>query len=154
MELDDTASILANTEYFRMCSHEQLRLMAFASERHRFMAGETLFVAGDSARGAYVLLSGRVDIKDTPNAEPYTVSDVGMIVGATALVLQKPRAFTATATSDVETLFVPREAFLKLARQYPDFAKQLADRMRRELTGYLDAVTSVKDRMKVSEGEE
>lgn len=151
MELDDSASILAKTEFFSICSNEQLRLMAFASERHRFSAGENLWESGDSSRGAYVLMNGRIAIKDDPEAQipPYVVSEPNTVIATTALVLPKPRTSTATAISDVETLFVPREAFLKLARQYPVFAQHLANRVRGELTNYLGTVTALKDRIRI-----
>jgi CRP-like cAMP-binding protein len=156
MELDDTASILANTEFFRICSPEQMRLLAFASERHRFSEGETIFVAGDSSRGAYVLVAGQVTIADDPDrqAKAHRVTEPGTVIGATALVLPKPRAGTAIAASDVDTLFVPREAFMKLARQNPELASLAAERLRSELTGYLGTITALKDRISVPEGEE
>ena len=47
----------------------------------------------------------------------------------------------------VETLFVPRAAFMKLAQQYPDLAARAADRIRRELSGYLGAIESLKPKM-------
>ena len=66
---------------------------------------------------------------------------------AMSLVVAKPRPVTVKAVDNVETLFVPRSAFLKLANQAPDLAKRAADRIRSELIGYLGAIEQVKPKM-------
>ena len=50
----------------------------------------------------------------------------------------------------METLFVPRTAFLKLATQYPDLAARAADRIRSELAGYLGAIEEARGRFRKS----
>ncbi|MNJ03038.1 Cyclic nucleotide-binding domain protein [compost metagenome] len=65
-----------------------------------------------------------------------------------ALILDKPRPVTITAVTDCELLFVPRSAFLKLIRQYPELAQKAAQRIERELTGYLGALDPLKRKMK------
>ena len=47
------------------------------------------------------------------------------------------------AVDNVETLFVPRSAFMKLANQAPDLAAKVADRIRQELMGYLGEIERV-----------
>ena len=69
-----------------------------------------------------------------------------------SLVGAKPRPVTVKAVDNVETLFVPRSAFMKLANQAPDLAQRAADRIRRELTGYLSAVEQVKGKIGSSKG--
>ena len=64
-----------------------------------------------------------------------------------ALVVAKARPVTVKAIDSVETLFVPRSAFMKLAQQYPDLAARAADRIRRDLTGYLGAIETVRPKM-------
>ena len=63
-----------------------------------------------------------------------------------ALVVAKPRPVTIKSVDAVETLFVPRTAFMKLATQYPDLAGRAADRIRRELTSYLGAIEGARGR--------
>jgi CRP-like cAMP-binding protein len=50
--------------------------------------------------------------------------------------------------TDCELLFVPRAAFLKLVRQYPELAQKAAQRIERELNGYLNALDPLKRKMK------
>jgi hypothetical protein len=54
---------------------------------------------------------------------------------------------TVKAVDNVETLFVPRSAFIKHCNQAPDLAARAADRVRRELMGYLSAVEAVKQKI-------
>ena len=50
------------------------------------------------------------------------------------------RIVAVTPLHIVETLIVPRQAFLKLANQSPELARRAADRIRRDLTGFVSAV--------------
>jgi len=63
------------------------------------------------------------------------------LVGEFGLMLTRPRGMTMTADGPAKLLFVPREAFLKLLRNEPELAGQVAARLRRQLAHYLDAVT-------------
>jgi CRP-like cAMP-binding protein len=63
-----------------------------------------------------------------------------------ALVIAKPRPVTIKAIDAVETLFVPRNAFMKLINQSPALAARAADRIRRDLSGYLEAIESTRGR--------
>ncbi|HEY4199392.1 MAG TPA: cyclic nucleotide-binding domain-containing protein [Devosiaceae bacterium] len=153
MQLDDAATILAHADFFAICNDEQRRLLAFASERQSFTAGGALFAEGEVPQGAHVLISGRIRI--APQGEgagkPKDITMEGALIGAMALVLSKPRPVTVTALTPVETLFVPRQAFLKLAKQYPDLAERAADHIRMELSAYLGAITPLHGRMNKDE---
>jgi len=148
MQLDDAATILGRADFFEVCDAEQRRLLAFASERKRFRPGAVIYGAGDQPEGAHVLISGTVaTTHDGAENNPFLIHDTGSVLGAMALVVAKPRPVTVKAVDAVETLFVPRTAFMKLAQQYPDLAQRAADRIRRELSGYLGAIESIKPRI-------
>jgi CRP-like cAMP-binding protein len=152
MQLDDAATILAHADFFAICNNEQCRLLAFASERQRHAAGAELYAAGTVPGGAHVLISGRLRV--TPEAgggKPYDVITPGALIGAMALVLTRKRPVTVTALTEAETLFVPRQAFLKLAGQYPELAARAADHIRGELSAYLGAITPLRGRIRKDE---
>ena len=95
-----------------------------------------------------MLISGTVaTTRQGGEDNPYLIHESGAVLGAMALVVAKPRPVTVKAVDAVETLFVPRTAFMKLANQYPDLAQRAADRIRAELTGYLGAIEQLKPRM-------
>jgi CRP-like cAMP-binding protein len=139
--LEDAATILSRAEFFEICSAEQRRLLAFASERRRHPAGATIYKGGDVSDGAHVLVSGTVTVVgDRAEASPRIINQPGVVFGAMALFVAKPRPVTVKAVDSVETLFVPRTAFMKLAKQFPDMAARAAKRIQRDVVGYLGAV--------------
>ncbi|HEV7277897.1 MAG TPA: cyclic nucleotide-binding domain-containing protein [Devosiaceae bacterium] len=153
MQLDDAATIIGRAEFFDICDAEQRRLLAFASERKRFRPGAAIYASGDTPDGAHVLVSGTVATTQQGAEEnPYLIHETGAVLGAMALILSKPRPVTAKAVDAVETLFVPRTAFLKLCNQSPDLAVRAADRIRRDLGGYLNAIARLRSKMGSSKG--
>ena len=144
MQLEDAATILARTEFFRICDAEQRRLLAFASVRKRHKAASIIYEAGEPATGAMVLIAGTVQTFEPGDEEnPFVVSTVGALLGSVSLVIDKPRPFTIKAVDQVETLLIPRSAFMKLCNQYPDLAARTADRIRGDLSGYLGAIETL-----------
>ncbi len=142
MQIDDAASILARADFFDICTEDELRLLAFASERLRYETGAVITHPGDVPAGAQVLIRGTVSIATGERGEvkPRVVSQPGAVIDTMALMVGKPRHVTVTAVTSVETLLVPRSSFLKLASQSPEFAQRAADRIRRDLVGFVSAV--------------
>ncbi|MGN6489384.1 MAG: cyclic nucleotide-binding domain-containing protein [Devosia sp.] len=148
MQLDDTATLLGRAEFFDICDADQRRLLAFASERKKFRPGSVIYAAGDVPEGAHVLISGTVaTLHEGREDNPFLVHQQGALLGAMSLVVAKPRPVTVKAVDAVETLFVPRTAFMKLANQYPALAARAAERIRTELLDYLGAVSSLKGKI-------
>ena len=83
---------------------------------------------------------------------PFVVTTEGAVLGAMSLVISKPRPVTIKAIDSVETLFVPRAAFLKLCQQSPELAARAADRIRGELMDYLGAIETMRGRIGVVQG--
>jgi CRP-like cAMP-binding protein len=153
MQLDDATTILGRADFFEVCDAEQRRLLAFASERKRFKPGSVLYQAGDVPEGAHVLVHGTVATYQGDDTEnPFVITQLGSTLGAISLVIARARPVTLKAVDNVETLFVPRTAFMKLANQTPDLAARAADRIRRELTGYLGAIEQVRGKIGSSKG--
>jgi CRP-like cAMP-binding protein len=153
MQLDDATTILGRADFFEVCDAEQRRLLAFASERKKYRPGSVVYQAGEVPEGAHVLVTGTVaSYQEGDENNPFVITTQGAVLGAMSLVVAKPRPVTIKAVDNVETLFVPRTAFLKLANQAPDLARRAADRIRGELMGYLSAVEQVKPKIGNSKG--
>jgi CRP-like cAMP-binding protein len=142
MELDDTYSILASAEFFEICDAEQRRLLAFASERRHYRAGQLLFDHGSASDGAYIVHRGTVAVADDPTQpdHAYKAAGPGLLLGEMGLLLSRPRVAMVTAITDLDILFVPRQAFTKLMHQYPDMAGRAAERIQEELGSYLGSL--------------
>lgn len=148
MQLDDAATILSRAEFFEICDAEQRRLLAFASERKSFRPGTVICQSGEVPEGAHVLLSGTIaTTQNGAEDNPFIVHEQGSVIGAISLVVAKPRPLTVKAIDAVETLLVPRSAFMKLAHQYPDLAARAAARIRQDLSGYLGAIEKLRPKM-------
>jgi CRP-like cAMP-binding protein len=148
MRMDDAAGVLARADFFDICDDEERRMLAFAGDRLRFVPGEVIYQAGDVPLGAFVLVSGVVGAQHEGEDAPYELSETGSVISPTALIIAKPRPVTFTALSDTEVLFVPRAAFMKLARQDPDLAQRAAQRIQQDLGKYMHALEPLRQRMK------
>jgi len=145
---DDAAEALARAEFFDICDDQQRSMLAFAGDTRTFSADEVLYKAGDTPEGALVLIEGTLRVRPQAAGKPYALSEPGSVVSALALVLDKPRPITVTAVTDVRVLMVPRQAFRKLMQQSPELAQRAAERIEREISGYLGALEPLRRRMK------
>ena len=153
MQLDDAATILSRADFFEVCDAEQRRLLAFAAERKSYRPGEAIYLAGQVPEGAHVLISGTVaTVREGLENDPFVIHQQGAVLGALALVVARARPVTVKAVDAVETLFVPRAAFMKLAQQNPDLAARAADRIRRDLAGYVGAIEPVRRKFNGAKG--
>jgi len=150
MRMDDAAGVLSRADFFDICDEEQLRMLGFAGDRKHFEADAVIYKAGDVPQGAYVLIEGTVKARHegAEAGKPYALSEPGSVISPTALIIEKPRPVTFTAVTDCELLFVPRTAFMKLARQYPDLAQRAAQRIQQDLGRYMHALEPLRGKMK------
>ncbi|MFD1253926.1 Crp/Fnr family transcriptional regulator [Devosia equisanguinis] len=148
--MDDAAGVLSQADFFDICDDEQRRMLGFAGDRQHFDADDVIYRAGDVPQGAYVLMDGTVKARHegAEAGKPYALSEPGSVISPTALILDKPRPVTFTAVTDCELLFVPRSAFLKLLRQYPDLAQRAAQRIEQDLGRYMHALEPLRRKMK------
>lgn len=149
MRMDDAAGILARADFFEICDEGQRGLLGFASDFQHFEADAVIYKAGEVPQGAFVLVEGTVRARhEGPEAgKPYAISEPGSVISFTALILTKPRPVTFTAVTDCDMLFVPRAAFLKLAKQDPDLAERAVSRLQQDLGSYLGALQPLRRRM-------
>ena len=147
--MDDTAAILARAEFFEMCDDDQRRMLAFAGDQQHFGAEQVLYRAGEVPSGAFVLLTGSLQVApEGIGAVPYALDEPGSVVSAMALILPKPRPVTITALTESEVFFVPRHAFMKLVHQSPVLAQRVAARIQADLGSYLGALEPLRQKIK------
>ncbi len=141
MGLEDIIEIIKDAEFFSICNEEQLRLLAFASERRHYDAKEIIVDKIIGYDGAYIIINGDVSVSDDLERgnNSYIISGANTLVGERSLLLNKPLRSLIIANSEVEALFVPHKAFYKLLQQYPDIATIIKQRIETELDNYLRA---------------
>ena len=135
MSLNEEVELLRNIPLFAKIDPAKLKLLAFASERMFFAAGQELFHYGDHGDMAYIIIEGRAQILiDTPTGD-IVVAEVGMndIVGEIAILCDVPRTATVQATEKMTTLAISKDLFFQMVREYPQMAieimRELAHRL-------------------------
>jgi CRP-like cAMP-binding protein len=115
-------------------SHEALyALLGRAGLPRTHSAGEVVFEKGDHGDAMFVVMRGRVSLKD--GDQSYDTVDAPGLFGEMALIESKPRALTAVAEDEVELVEIRARTFWVLVHETPYFAQLvmsvMADRLRR-----------------------
>lgn len=140
MSLVEEVAALRTIPMFAKVDDAKLRLLAFASDRIRFAAGEALFHQDEEGDAAYILLSGSADIEvASPEGAAVKVAEIGPsdFVGEIAVLCDIPRTATVRATVPTETLVISKDLFFKMVTQFPDVAVEVM----RSLAMRLDQTT-------------
>ncbi len=105
--------------------------------RRSFADGDVIFREGESSDGAYLVVSGVVDIVTgygTPRQKVIAVLSKGQYFGEMGAVDDHPRSATAVAHGDADCMFVGHEEFMKTLLEDPkeaiDLLKILFERLR------------------------
>lgn len=104
---------------------EELRRLG---ARRRFPAGAVLFVEGDPAHEALVLLSGevKVSVGSTEGKEiVLEVFEAGALLGELSVIDGNPRSATVTALTPIEVLAVATGAFNDFLDRHPRVLRRL-----------------------------
>jgi CRP-like cAMP-binding protein len=136
MLLKDEVDLLRKVPLFAHLDPAKLKLLAFTSTRASFKPGQELFHQGDEGDAAYLILSGEADVvADTPSGE-VLVATVGQnaIIGEIAILCEVPRTATVRAASQLETLKIEKEHFLRLIREFPDMSVEIMRELGQRLT--------------------
>jgi CRP-like cAMP-binding protein len=137
MLLKDEAHVLRGVPLFAGMDPTKLKLLAFASDRVRFKEGQVLFRQGDAPNGAFVILSGEVEVMSGPQGAERRIGTAGArdVVGEVAILSDQPRDTTVIARTHVEALRITKDHFHKLLACCPGTMAQiirvLGDRMAR-----------------------
>jgi CRP/FNR family cyclic AMP-dependent transcriptional regulator len=98
--------------------------------------GEVIYKPGAKPRAVYFIKSGRVrmvTVNDDGKEFIQGIFKTNEYFGEPALLLNKPYLAYTIADQDAEIITVPREAFLQLLQDKPDFNMQLIEDMSNRL---------------------
>ena len=118
-----TARKLHETAQTRGVPAEVVARVLAECRRRRFRRGDQLFAEGDPPDGLHLIAEGRVAIRvSLPSGNNATIDVVGPgdAIGELALLLpETPRAATAVALEEVETLLLSARSFADLRDRFP-----------------------------------
>jgi CRP/FNR family transcriptional regulator len=137
MTLDKVAA-LKRTALFEELDDETLRSVALRAVPRSFRKDEVLFIAGEKARGLYVIVTGSVRAfrESTDGREQVIhVERAGATIAEVPVFDDGDYPSTVAAEEDTETLFLDKRDVLHFCLQYPEISlgavRVLAGRLRR-----------------------
>lgn len=152
MSLQNEVDQLRRIPLFAHIDTAKLKLMAFTSERLTFSAGQALFREGDPGDGAYLILSGSVDVQLNSQAGPITIAHLeqNAFVGEMSILCDVPRTASVSASETVDALKIKKETFFQLLKDVPQMSleimRELAQRLHHTNEELRDAKAQLKAR--------
>ncbi len=129
---------LRKTEMFGSLSGEELKVVAKSCVEKPLKKGETLFCAGDEARGLYVIAKGSLRAfrtNEDGREQVIHVERAGTTMAEVPVFDDRPYPSTVVAEEDSDVLFISKADVKRLCLQHPAIAlsalKLLAARLRK-----------------------
>lgn len=127
MSLQEEVDLLRRIPLFAKVEPPKLKLLAFASERVTFEAGQELFHQGDMPDAAYIIIDGSADVMLDTQRGRVTVATIGRneLVGEIGIICDVPRTATVLAKSRLVTLKVNKDLLLRMITDFPTMAIEI-----------------------------
>lgn len=100
------------------------RAIAEAIQDVAYEAGSKIFERGDDPDSQYWITSGEVDLVSSDGDDPWHFGQ-GAVIGILDVLLERPRARTAVAITDVQLMRLPAEDWLEILEDNPEYLAQL-----------------------------
>jgi CRP-like cAMP-binding protein len=134
----DKIEALRRTALFGELEEPELRALAARAVEHKLARDEILFVAGDAARGLYVIVEGAVRaFRESLEGREQVihVEPAGSTVAELPVFDDRPYPSTVAADEETTVLFIDKRDVKRLCLEHPQIAlaalKMLAGRLRR-----------------------
>ncbi|CAN5462395.1 cyclic nucleotide-binding domain-containing protein [soil metagenome] len=120
-----TLRLLGETEIFEDFTMRELEtLYRFLHERE-YLAGETIFKQGEPGLGLYIIVRGKISIRDEYEGRELTELGGGHFFGEIALLNQIIRSATARASTDTLLLGLFQPGLFDLLERHPKLGVKL-----------------------------
>jgi CRP/FNR family transcriptional regulator, cyclic AMP receptor protein len=131
MKSDPKIAAMSKVPLFARCSKRELETIASLADEVDLPAGKVLTAEGDRGREFFVLLEGTAGVR-SDGRELASLGE-GDFFGEIALVTDKARTATVTATTQMRALVITDRAFRELLRNSPEIQgkvlEAVADRL-------------------------
>ena len=129
---DAKVELLKKVPLFADCSKSELRELAKSADELDLREGTVLTREGRPGREFFVLIDGTVKV--TKNGKKVAELKGGDWLGEIALLTDKPRTATVTATSTVDVLVITDRRFRNVVESMPSIAIKVLGRVSERLT--------------------
>jgi CRP/FNR family transcriptional regulator, cyclic AMP receptor protein len=123
--------LLKRAPLFAGCSKKELARVAHVADEIDLSEGKVLTREGERGREFFVLIDGTADVHR--NGRKINTMGSGDFFGEIALVSDRPRTATVTATSPVRALVVTDRSFRDLIRDTPSIQLKVMETLAERL---------------------
>ncbi len=130
MGLETDIATLSRVALFQQLGDEEKRLLAFSAARVELDTNQVLFEKGVPADGAFVVVTGRIDLSDEAGEGSRRVlasCGPGALIGEMALFTDTIRPARAAAHVPTSLLGISRTLMRRMLEEYPDAATIIRD---------------------------
>lgn len=121
--MTDKLEILRGVPLFADLDERSLQAVAILAHECAFKAGDSFMLEGENGDEFYVIVDGTVRIERGGRAVRSMTA--GGFLGEIALLEQRPRTATATATTDVKALEIRSHEFERLMATLPEVQRRI-----------------------------
>ena len=129
---DAKVELLKKVPLFADCTKAELRELAKSADELDLREGTVLTREGRPGREFFVLIDGTVDV--TQKGKKVAELKGGDWLGEIALLTDKPRTATVTASSPVDVLVITDRRFRNVVESMPSIAIKVLGRVSERLT--------------------
>ncbi|MBU2713035.1 cyclic nucleotide-binding domain-containing protein [Zooshikella harenae] len=135
VDINEEVELLSHVPMFAKLDKNKLRLLAFTSEALCYRDKEIIFHQSESPDGAYVVMSGEVEVVSHTSAGEVVnaVRGKNALIGEMAVITNQPRSATIRAKGPVQMLKISSDLFLKLLTENPDVALDVMRQLSRKI---------------------
>jgi CRP-like cAMP-binding protein len=130
----------------RAMSKEELKKVSDSKISKKIKKGETLFEEGDKLNGIYCVRGGVSKLaKLSPNGKDQIVklAAKGEVIGQRSVIAEEQVNLSATAVSDMEVCFIPKEGIVNTLHTNPNFSLEVLRHMAHDLKEADDVIVNM-----------
>lgn len=145
MGIEADVQALQQVPLFSGFTPEQLRLIAFGTERVSMGKGRELYREGDDADCGFLLLSGMVSLYEDRDGTRRIVgsAETGALLGEFALIAPAKRSTGAVTSDDCEVMRISRTLVRRVLEEYPEVALKLHRKLSGDFETMLGSITGL-----------
>jgi CRP/FNR family cyclic AMP-dependent transcriptional regulator len=155
VSLREEVETLRQIPLFAKVDPSKIKLLAFTSERLTFQAGDILCKQGEMGDAAYVIINGQADVVVDSPTGPLTVATMQKndVVGEIAILINIPRTATIKAASELTTLRITKDLFLRTISEFPEMAVEMMRVLAERLVRTTEELQKAKESLRKETGE-
>lgn len=130
----------------RAMSREELKAVSDSKIYKKVKKGEVLFDEGEKLNGVYCVRGGVSKLaKLSSNGKDQIVklASKGEVLGERSVIAEESSNLSATAVSDMEVCFIPKEAIVSTLHKNPDFTFEVLRHMAHDLREADDVIVNM-----------